>query len=319
MGHANKPQQCCSVQVCKPRRPRMSVFSPELSRQVLDQCAVYEKRRHLKTTQTRARPVLKHVLWAIIFTLVTSVSVQSGELSSKASELLDLAWACPPSGHWNREHLAWGVVHDRNTEEAPGNIVLVDHETQTLLDTETNIIRTINVDISIEISLKFIKAIRSEGEGVLRLTCQEGNKCITERVATSLSTDCEGFCAGQPWRRERKREGFRIQFCGSETATSAGEAIRQSTSVIGVSHDPIDVRSLQEPYLVCWVTNPKASGLNVREKPGGRRTGKVLRSSMPVLVKHFHKHWDDDFAWAIVPGGYSVASLTTCEAPELYQ
>ncbi|RWX57771.1 hypothetical protein EOA24_40975, partial [Mesorhizobium sp. M2A.F.Ca.ET.039.01.1.1] len=99
-------------------------------------------------------------------------------------------------------------------------------------------------------------------------------------------------------------------------ASNAAAALRQLNPKATVA--AAQPGQLREPALVCWITDPSGTPLNVRNSPFGELTGAVLQNSRPLRITQFS--WDSKgHPWAAVPGGWSSAKYMTCQAPDPYE
>ncbi|AZO32407.1 PAN domain-containing protein [Mesorhizobium sp. M1B.F.Ca.ET.045.04.1.1] len=233
-----------------------------------------------------------------------------------AAELLSRAWACvPASENANKLHLSWTVIFDRGSGKSDTETKFVDRRIQTVRNTDANSVTTLSLDTTFQVDWSKLGTVEVD-RNLVTLQCANGVSCIRFLSSTGLSTDCRGFCGGQPWTAEAKKSRQRLRFCDADAASSAAAALRQLNPKVTVSTAP--PQELRDPALVCWITDPSGTPLNVRNRPFGELTGEVLQNSQSIKVTQFS--WDPrGHPWAAVPGGWSSAKYMTCQAPDPYE
>lgn len=233
-----------------------------------------------------------------------------------AVALLARSWQClPASGNANKLHLSWTVVFERGWKTASGEATFVDRRIQTVRNTDANSATTLSLETTFQVGWSKVAGVEID-RNLITLRCANGDSCIRDLSSTSLSTDCRGFCSGQPWISEAQKSSQRLRFCSADAASNAAAALRQLNAAIVVS--AAAPRELRDPALVCWITDPSGTPLNIRNRPFGDLTGEVLQNSRAVNVTQFS--WDSKgHPWAAVPGGWSSAKYMTCQAPDPYQ
>ncbi|BCH05091.1 hypothetical protein MesoLj131b_70900 (plasmid) [Mesorhizobium sp. 131-2-5] len=236
--------------------------------------------------------------------------------SDAAAALLGRSWQCTPArGNSNKLHLSWSVFFDRAWRTTDSEAAFVDRRTQTVRNTDANLVTTLSLEATFQVDWSRLGTVEID-RNVVTLQCVNDDSCIRSLVSTSLSSDCRGFCGGQPWTTEASMSHQTLRFCDAEAALNATVALRQLNS--GVTVSTAQQQERRDPPLVCWITDPTGTPLNVRNRPFGDLTGEVLQNSRSIKVTQFS--WDSrGHPWAAVPGGWSSAKYMTCQASDPYE
>lgn len=237
-------------------------------------------------------------------------------VKDKAATLLSRSWTClPASENSNKLHLSWNVLFDRGWRKTDSEAAFIDRRIQTVRNTDANVITTLSLETTFQVDLSKLGTVEID-RNLVTLQCANGDSCIRSLTSTSLSTDCRGFCGGQPWTAEASKSRQRLRFCDADVALNATVALRQLNPRVTVS--TAQPQELRDPSLVCWITDPSGTPLNIRNRPFGELTGEVLQNSRSIKVTQFS--WDPrGHPWAAVPGGWSSAKYMTCQAPDPYE
>ncbi|WP_189354609.1 PAN domain-containing protein, partial [Mesorhizobium sp. M2A.F.Ca.ET.039.01.1.1] len=131
--------------------------------------------------------------------------------SDGEAEQLSRAWACPPASETsNRLHLSWNVYFDRSWRKAGSEAVFVDRRVQTVRNADSRDATTISLETAFQVDWTRLGSVEVD-RNLLALDCAGGDSCIRARSSTSLSTDCRGFCGGQPWTSEASSSRQRLR------------------------------------------------------------------------------------------------------------
>ncbi len=250
---------------------------------------------------------------AVLF-LASAIASPALADRNKALELLSSAWQCPPeTANAELSPFNWGTVADRGFEMNDDFVHLIDRKYEIVHNTEVNEITKLNLMATTAVRPSEIKAVSLEGSSLV-LRCAERIDCMEIHSSASLSTDCNGYCGGQPWTSSTSVQAIRLSFCDDESAYAASEAIRRLAPKAVIETDASAPPQRTEP-LLCRAADPTGTPLNIRSEPGGSPTGKTLTNGAPVEVSSFETDAKGR-SWARVPRGYAYARYMICQAPE---
>lgn len=245
--------------------------------------------------------------------LVAGYHPPSNPPEDDAAAAFGHSWSClPATTSFSRFHLRWEVSLERKWRPPDnGNLDLGERQVQTVRNAASGDVTTLTLSQTISIDLPKLGQVGVDRE-TLTLQCADDDKCIRYRYAVELSTDCNGYCGGQPWGGAVDLTHQTLRFCDANSALDASNALRKLNPETSIANGPPS--GFDDPALACWVTDPSGTPLNVRTGPDGPQTDAVLHNSQRVKVSGFSPDRKGR-PWAAVPGGYSFAKFMTCQAP----
>lgn len=254
----------------------------------------------------------------LLLTIVAAISLPSIALASdpdaKVRTLLQQTWECPPKNRIvTRTHISWGTAYNHALGYENGVVTFTDERQEFLHNFEDNSLTTIHIRTSTRIPISSVASLAVSGTS-LTLGCSGTADCIDQETSTALSTDCRGFCGGQPWRAAARIGHVVLRFCSEQDVADAALALSRLNGSISKREDVSPTTT--SPTLTCWPTDPSGTPLNVRTSPLGKRTGRVLTNGVQTTVLGFEQDSKERVWGKLADSGYVLGQLLTCASPE---